>query len=45
VSYLAVTRASGALTVMTGDSLVSGSTDLAARIDTIYRSETKTARA
>jgi len=45
VSYLAVTRASGALTTMMGESLVGNSTDLAGRIDTIYKNETRTALA
>jgi methyl-accepting chemotaxis protein len=45
VAYLAVTRASANFTSMTSESLLSGSADFAARVDTIYEHETRAALA
>ncbi len=45
IAYLSVARATGALTAATGENLMGKSVDLAVRIDSTYREETKIAYA
>jgi methyl-accepting chemotaxis protein len=43
VAYLSITRSTGALNLMEGETLVGNSSDLSNKIDTFYQSETRTA--